>query len=187
MGLGRLFKIFDDDYSKNLSHPEFKKAITDFRVNFSDKDIDSLFKIFDSDNSGQIDYEEFLRGVRGEMNDFRKNIALRAFKIMDKNGGGTIDISDIRGVYNAKQHPEVKAGKKTEDDVLFEFLDTFEQHHSEVAADKRDGSVSVAEWIEYYNHVSMSIDEDVYFETMMNTVWNLKNERVTTKGWGAQY
>ncbi len=81
----------------------------------------------------------------------------------------------------------MKAGKKTEDDVLFEFLDTFEQHHSEVAAEKRDGSVSVAEWIEYYNHVSMSIDEDVYFETMMNTVWNLKNERVTTKGWGAQY
>jgi len=54
-------------------------------------------------------------------------------------------------------------------------------------ADKRDGGVSVGEWIEYYNHVSMSIDEDVYFETMMNTVWNLKNDRVTTKGWGAQY
>jgi Ca2+-binding EF-hand superfamily protein len=187
MGLGRLFKIFDDDYSKNLSHAEFRKAITDFRVNFSDKDIETLFKIFDTDNSGQIDYEEFLRGVRGEMNDFRRNLALKAFKILDKNGSGNIDISDSRGVYNAKQHPEVKAGKKTEDEVLFEFLDTFEMHHSEVAEDKRDGSVSVAEWIEYYNHVSMSIDEDVYFETMMNTVWNLKNDKVTTKGWGAQY
>lgn len=187
MGLGRLFKIFDDDQSHNLNHAEFKKAIKDFRVNLSDKEIDSLYKIFDNDNSGSIDYEEFLRGVRGEMNEFRRNLALRAFKIMDKDGSGTIDISDIRGVYNAKQHPEVKAGKKTEDEILFEFLDTFEQHHSDNVADKRDGGVSVGEWIEYYNHVSMSIDEDVYFETMMNTVWNLKNDRVTTKGWGAQY
>lgn len=33
-------------------------------------------------------------------------------------------------LYNAKQHPDVKTGKKTEDDVLMEFLETFEQHHS---------------------------------------------------------
>ncbi len=30
------------------------------------------------------------------------------------------------GVYNAKLHPDVKAGKKTEDEILGEFLDTFE-------------------------------------------------------------
>jgi hypothetical protein len=35
MGLGRLFKIFDDDNSKNLGQSEFTKAMTDFRVNFS--------------------------------------------------------------------------------------------------------------------------------------------------------
>jgi Ca2+-binding EF-hand superfamily protein len=187
MGLGRLFKIFDDDSSKSLGHAEFKKAVNDFRVGLNDKDIEKLFKIFDSDNTGTIDYEEFLRGVRGEMNEFRKAITMRAFKIMDKSGNGTIDITDIRGVYNAKKHPEVIAGKKTEDQILFEFLDTFELHHSDNVEDKLDGSVTPAEWIEYYNHVSMSIDEDNYFEVMMNTVWNLKNERVTTKGWGGQY
>lgn len=187
MGLGRLFKIFDDDSSKSLNHAEFKKGVNDFRVGLNDKDIEKLFKIFDSDNTGTIDYEEFLRGVRGEMNEFRKAITMRAFKIMDKSGNGTIDITDIRGVYNAKKHPEVIAGKKTEDQILFEFLDTFELHHSDNVEDKLDGSVTPAEWIEYYNHVSMSIDEDNYFEVMMNTVWNLKNERVTTKGWGGQY
>jgi hypothetical protein len=79
MGLGRLFKIFDDDNSKNLNHLEFKKAINDFRLNLADKEIDSLYKVFDNDKSGSIDYEEFLRGVRGEMNEFRKALAMKAF------------------------------------------------------------------------------------------------------------
>lgn len=42
------------------------------------------------------------------------------------------------------------------------------------------------EWIEYYNNVSVSIDEDAYFETMMNSAWNFNNDRVTKKGWGGQ-
>ena len=45
---------------------------------------------------------------------------------MDKDGSGKLDINDIRGTYNAKRHPDVASGKRTEDEVLFEFLDTFE-------------------------------------------------------------
>lgn len=49
---------------------------------------------------------------------------------MDKDGNGVLDINDIKGVYNAKFHPDVKAGKKTEDEILGEFLETFEQHYN---------------------------------------------------------
>ena len=187
MGIGRIFRIFDDDNSKSLGVPEFKKAITDIRVGFTDRDIERLFKIFDGDQSGTIDYEEFLYGVRGEMNDFRKALAIKAFKVIDKDGSGILDISDIRGTYSAKKHPDVIAGKKTEDQVLWEFLDTFETHHDYHTGAPSNVEVTPAEWIEYYNHVSMSIDSDEYFELMMNSAWNLKNDRVTTKGWGAQY
>jgi len=98
---------------------------------------------------------------------------MRAFKKMDKNGSGVIDIEDIKGVYNAKKHPDVIQGKKTEDEILFEFIDTFEAHHSPNADDARDGNVSKDEWIEYYNNVSMSIDDDRYFEVMINNAWDL--------------
>lgn len=40
---------------------------------------------------------------------------MNAFKILDKNGDGVLQVSDIKGVYNAKQHPDVRSGKKTED------------------------------------------------------------------------
>jgi hypothetical protein len=48
---------------------------------------------------------------------------------MDKDGSGIIDILDIKGTYNASKHPEFISGKKTEDEILFEFLDTFQLHH----------------------------------------------------------
>lgn len=52
--------------------------------------------------------------------------------------------------------------------------------------DARDGKVTKSEWVEYYNNVSMSVDRDDYFELMMNNTWNLKGDRVTKKGWGAE-
>ena len=64
------------------------------------------------------------------MNQRRKNICILAFKKMDKDSSGTLSIDDIKGTYNAKLHPDVKMGKKTEEDILYEFLDTFEQHYS---------------------------------------------------------
>ena len=36
----------------------------------------------------------------------------------------------LLGVYNGSKHPDVLTGKKTEDDILTEFLDTFEMHYS---------------------------------------------------------
>jgi hypothetical protein len=152
-----------------------------------DKDIDRLFNIFDRDRSGRIDYDEFLRGVRGEMNGFRRAIAERAFKIMDRDKSGVLNIDDIKGVYNGKHHPDVKAGKKTEDEVLGEFLDTFETHYALSHENSRDRQISLDEWIEYYNNVSMSIDEDKYFEVMMNSAWNLDGAKTTKKGWGAEF
>jgi len=53
---------------------------------------------------------------------------MKAFKKIDRDNSGVLDIRDIKGTYNAKMHPDVKAGKKTEDEVLMEFLDTFEVH-----------------------------------------------------------
>ena len=44
--------------------------------------------------------------------------------------------------------------------------------------DERDSVVTEHEWIEYYNNVSMSIDDDQYFEVMMNNAWNFDSSRV---------
>jgi len=84
----------------------------------------------DRDGSGEIDYDELLRAIRGPMNEFRTNLVRQAFKKIDRDGSGLLDIEDIRGVYSAKTHPDVRSGKKSEEDVLCDFLETFEMHHN---------------------------------------------------------
>ena len=122
------------------------------------------------------------------MNEFRASLCKRAFAKMDTDGSGELGISDIKSVFNASKHPDVISGKKTEDEVLFEFLDTFEAHHSDCVDDKRDGTVTMNEWLEYYNNVSMSIDDDRYFELMMTRAWNLDGSLDANKkqGWGGK-
>ena len=105
----------DDDNSKSLNQYEFCKALNDYGLGFSKQDQVALFHYFDVDKSGTIVYDEFIRAVRGSMNANRKRCVAQAFNKLDKDGNGWIDINDVRGVYNAKKHPDVISGKKTED------------------------------------------------------------------------
>jgi len=130
MSIRRCFKIADDDESKSLNQYELEKLCNDYSIGLTKNEVQDLFKLFDPNNSGSINYDEFLRGVVGEMNNFRKELVKRSFEKLDTNRNGTVEVEDIRGVYNTKKHPDVLAGKKTGDEVLAEFLDTFESHFS---------------------------------------------------------
>jgi hypothetical protein len=99
-------------------------------------------------------------------------------------------VDDIIDVYNAKKHPAVVEGRKTEQQVLGEFLETFEQHHNIMTQNEKDYRVSMEEFIEYYTNVSASIDDDMYFMAMMNSAWNLQGDAAQykkyEKGWAGE-
>ena len=100
----------------------------------------------------------------------------RAFKKLDRDGSGVIEIQDLEGIYNGKKHPAVVEGRKTEQQVLGEFLETFESHHNIMNGNTNDGEVTMEEFLEYYTNVSASIDDDMYFASMMNAAWNLQGD-----------
>lgn len=120
----------DDDGSRSLNNDEFSKALRDYRISTDPTEHKAIFNLFDPDRNGQISYDEFLKAIVGDMNPRRQALVLRAFKVIDKDNSGILDISDIKKTYNAKKHPDVLSGKCTEDDVLYEFLDTFESHYA---------------------------------------------------------
>ena len=181
----RIFKIMDDNGNGSLEIQEFWKAVCDFRIQISPEEARKLFDLFDIDGNDSVDYNELMRSVVGEMNNFRKVLVRRAFDKIDRNGNGVVELDDIKGVYNGKFHPDVKAGKKTEDEVLAEFLDTFELHHSLKNPNEKDRRINIREFNEYYNNVAASIDNDQYFELMITNAWNLNNTNYG-KGWGQE-
>lgn len=177
----------DDDNSKSLDRNEFRKAIKDFKIEIPDDFIDTVFTAFDLNRDGTIDYDEFLRIIRGDLTPNRLALVKKAYKKLDKDGSGVVDLDDIRDVYNATRHPDVIAGRKTQEQVLLEFLETFETHHNIQNNGRPDGQVTLDEFIEYYTNVSASLDNDEYFAIMMNNSWNLSGDATTykknDKGW----
>jgi len=63
------------------------------------------------------------------MNQSRKNLVAKVFKSLDRSGEGLIAAEELKELFVASRHPDVLIRKKTEDEVLTEFLDTFEEFY----------------------------------------------------------
>ena len=177
----------DDDGSRTLSEQEFSKACRDFKTGISEENIPTLFSAFDTNRDGTLNIDEFLMAIRGELSPQRLALVEKAFNMIDRDGSGTLDISDIKDSYKADKHPDVIEGKRSEESVLIEFLETFEAHHNLKEGGQADGSVTLQEFVEYYKNISSSIDDDDYFALMMNNSWNLRGDaspyQKYEKGW----
>lgn len=172
-GIQRMFKIFDRNHSHKLEFSEFENLCNTYRLNLSHDELSALFASFDVDNSNKIDYDELLRTLVGVMNEYRINLIKKVFSTLDRNNNGQIEIEDIKGMFNASRHPEVVAGKKTEQEILGEWLDNFETFNEYNETGIKNRRVTFDEFINYYNMISMSIEDDRYFEYMINNCWNL--------------
>ena len=139
----RAFIIADENDSKTLTLPEFIKFCHDYRIPISGKDINILFDEFDINKNGEINYEEFVLAFTGEMCERRKRLITILFEVLDKDRKGFVELDDIRNTYNPKNHPDILAGKRTEDEVLAEFLDNLQYHFSLLKSDKEQENTKI--------------------------------------------
>lgn len=109
----------------------------------------------------------FLFISQGALNKRRARLVNLAFDVMDKDGSGEIELSDLTDAYDASKHPDVISGKKSKDQVLLEFLDTF------TAGGNDDQKITRDEFQNYYAAISASIDKDDYFELMIRNAWHI--------------
>ena len=173
-GLGRKFRIADDDNSGSIEFAEFQKVIAEHALGWTNAQVKLVFEHFDSDHSGSISFDEFIIAIRGHLNERRRNLVLQAFQILDADKSGIVELNDISAKYDASKHPDVIAGKRTVESVLSEFLDTFD-------TEEKDGKVTPSEFCKYYSNVSASIDDDDYFELMIRNAWHISGG----EGWCA--
>ena len=69
-------------------------------------------------------------------------------------------------MYGASSHPDVLAKKKTELEVLADFMSLWDTQN-------KDGIVTKSEFQQYYADISAGIDDDEYFADMICAAWKL--------------
>ena len=126
--LNRMFVRADKDKSGTLSREELNNCLTKLGIQLSPHNFDKLFKLFDTNKDGHISHQEFARTMIGEMNQTRADVVEKVFRRLDKDGDGVIDVNDISGIYDTSKHPDVVSKKKTEKQILAQFLDMFEMN-----------------------------------------------------------
>lgn len=95
----------------------------------------------------------------------------RAFEQMDRDGSGQITVSDVKHLYDPSHHKDFIEGTKTKDEIIDEFLDSFDG-----ARGNNDGVITREEWNDYYTDLSMSVPSDEYFVQMMESVWGIQED-----------
>ena len=63
-------------------------------------------------------------------------------------------------------------------------MNTFQDTYNYLCGTETDNIITLEEFMEYYENVSMTIDNDEYFELMLNNGWGLnQNQKNYNKGW----
>ena len=176
-GLKRLFQTFDTDNSGSLEFVEFKKAMTDFKLDIEEQDITNLFRSFDVNGDGVLDLGEFMEMILGSLEGLRLKAVHQAFEKLDKSNRGVVAYSLLRETFDAKKHTEVCNGRKTEEEAITDFLEIFEIHHNTFNNFTKNPSVSRDEFVEFYRTLNPSYDDDLTFATMVRGVWGYKDEQ----------
>lgn len=160
-GLGRLFRIADDNSSQNIDlHEELPKLLGDIGVLLNKTEIDELARMLDRNGNGLISYEEFIYYFAPPMNARRIAIVEKAFAKLDEDNDGQITIKDLELKYSTGG---IRRGSAK--DVFDNLLTCFDKNG--------DGIITKEEFLDYYRDINPSIDNDEYFETLLKNAWRL--------------
>lgn len=170
-GVQRAFRLADFDNSSNLDKEEFTEALAFAGLFTTTQELSAIFKYFDQSGDGFVDFNEFLGALRGDLNDRRRGIVEKVFKALDVDGSGYLTTEDMRAHFNAKGHPEVQAGRATEEDVLRSYVNALE-------GERKDNRVSLEEFTAYYEDISASVPDDDFFVNLVANCWGVSESAV---------
>jgi Ca2+-binding EF-hand superfamily protein len=121
-GVARQFKNLDDNRNIQINLYELVNGLMDYGISLTEDEGKQILTRFDRDKSGTVDFDEFLVALRGDLNDFRRGLIKQAYGKLDVNGDGQVTLEDIAKIYDATQHPDVQARRKTPADIYREFM-----------------------------------------------------------------
>lgn len=164
----RAINRYDEDRSRSFDLEEFQDLVADNHLDLTEDEVKDLFGTMDSDASGEVSSGEFMVGLQGGLSDVRLAVVKKAFARADKTGDGVFDEEDLENVYDVKKDPRYQNGSMNKEQIYADFMKNFEPDEA-----KRDGKVTLEEFIDYYTGVSAGVHNDAHFDLMMRQSWKI--------------
>jgi Ca2+-binding EF-hand superfamily protein len=186
----RMLSIYDRKHSGLISFDNFYNIFKAYYANIPLEDIKSIFSLFDSTSNPkdsteikiisifQIKYDDLLKSIIGNMPLNRQLIVKKVFDSFEKGSDGKIMTNDIKSKFNYNRHPDVLSGKNSAIEIYNDFLDyieTFREYNDNLKGIYSFG-MNYDEFADFYNEISMYIEDDDYFEKLLKNCWNLEEE-----------
>ena len=164
-------KAYEINNKINLN--DLIQIIKEMRLDLTENNIKNFFYFLDINEMNFINIDDIILKIRGELNEERKLYLLNKFSLIDKLHKGVISINYMKIIYknNAKFHPDVIKGIKSEDIVYNQFRQTLELY---LDVNKiLNEMLTKEQFIDYYWGISSSIPDDIYFQDILNGIWDL--------------
>ena len=171
----RKLSLYDLNHQGLVTLNNFLKIAQAYTINLSEEEAKIIFDLFDKDKKGVINYNEFMQTIVGPINTNRQTIIEKVFDFFNKDSNGKVSLNEIRVLFNPRGHPDVMNGKRSEGEILGEFLDNIEsfKEYLENLTGNYDNSFSLDDFVSFYNEVGIGIEDDKKFEFMIYNCWNL--------------
>ena len=175
--LAHHLKSSEDKTTNTTNLETLLSTIKLLQLDINPDDIINFYACLDYTQSGKVSTNEILRVIVGEISERRKISIISKFGEMDKNKTGYLPILFLKKVYNAKYHPDCFLRKKPENEVIDEFMFTFEVF-CYLKGLANDQEISYKDFVEYYKPISASIESDNYFDDILLGSWNIEDEKL---------
>jgi hypothetical protein len=105
-----------------MSLLDFRRLlVTTCRLRLTADELDLLVARFPSRKAGCVDADAVVTSLRCQLSERRTELVGAAFGSLPANADGEVDVDVIARAYDAAQHPEVRSGRRSQEDMAAEF------------------------------------------------------------------
>lgn len=163
-----MFTRIDEERCGFLDQTNLKWALRNYGITLLDEEIYTLLKSFDSMQNNCINYTMLLSSLDNFTTDFRKTCIMGFYDKMQALLNGRITLEGLGKLFDARRHPEVFSGDRSEEEVFTEYIKNWGD---------LDPFVGIASetWLSYYSDISACVQRDDHFEKLALSPFNLSN------------
>ena len=171
------FRNIDTENTQEVDYSTFKTICDKFDFQLNEEEIKELFLAFTKEETTKVNYDEFIRILRGELNPNRKELVEKVFKSLNEENKEGLSIEEIFGLYNPEGSFEFLYLKESKENAKKIFEETFNENHIYLnGVEGKIKLVDLDEFIDYYESVSLMIQDEEVFREIILKSWNLYKE-----------